>query len=171
MKAVWLIGFRGAGKSTVGAQLADRLGWRFLDLDVELELRLRCSILEFVQLKGEPAFRAHETELLREVSSIAVGRVVIATGGGFVDVPESRALVEAAAGQRVWLDPPAELLWERLSAAPDRLKIGHLTDFAAMRALLEKRRPFYEKISSFRLESQDISECLASIQRLVSGGT
>jgi shikimate kinase len=169
MRAVWLIGFRAAGKSTFGSKLAERLGWRFVDLDAELEARLGCSILELVEREGEPAFRARETELLREVS--AIERVVIATGGGFVDVPESRAVVEAAAGEKVWIDPPAERLWERLSEAPDRLKIGHLTDFAAMRALLEKRRPFYEKISTFRLESQDISECLASIQSLVSGGT
>ena len=169
--AVWLIGFRAAGKSTLGAKLAERLGWHFIDLDAELEERLGCTILEFVSRSGEAEFRAKETALLREASGLFPDGLVIATGGGFVDVPESRAVVEASTWPKVWLDPPGERLWERLSAAPDRLKIGHLTDFAAMEKLLEKRRPFYEKIATFRLESQDISDCLASIQRLVSGGT
>jgi hypothetical protein len=60
------------------------------------------------------------------------------------------------------------VLWERLAGAPDRRKIGDLSDFPAMLVLLEKRAPFYEKIATFRLESQDISECLALLKKLVA---
>ncbi|MGZ3706780.1 MAG: shikimate kinase, partial [Bdellovibrionota bacterium] len=114
------------------------------------------------------AFRTRETELLREVSQRDAGRgLVIATGGGFVDEPESLALVASSPWPKFWLDPPAATLWERLGGAPDRRKIGNLTDFPAMLALLEKRRPFYEKIATSRNKSQDISECLASLKMVL----
>lgn len=169
-QALWLIGFRAAGKTTVGRLLADRLGWRFLDLDSELESRAGCTILELVDREGLAEFRARERDLILEVCGRETACLVIATGGGFVDEPASFAAVAESGWPAAWLDPPAERLWERLSVAPDRQKIGHLTDFSAMEMLLKKRRPFYEKIATYRLETQDISECLASLQRLVLGG-
>ena len=166
-RALWLIGFRAAGKTTLGRLLAGELGWRFLDLDEELEKREGMSLLELVSRNGAAEFRRKETALLREVSALSALSVVIATGGGCVESDESRKILAANPWPKVWLDPPAELLWERLENSPDRRKIGHLTDFPTMLALLDARRPFYEKIASSRLESQDINDCIASLKIVV----
>ena len=96
-------------------------------------------------------------------------RSVIATGGGFVEREASRKIVVDSPWPKLWLDPPERLLWERLEKDQERRKIGDLGDFAALQALCRKRRPFYEKIATFRSESQDISDCLALIRnRFVS---
>ena len=164
---LWLISFRGAGKSTLGKRLASELGWRFLDLDQDLETRLGCTIGELVDREGEEAFRAREEELLREVASLQAEGLVIATGGGFVERDASREIVATSSWPKAWLDVPAEALWARLKDAPERRKIGHLTDYLALQNLLEKRRPFYAKIATFRVESQDISERLALLKSAV----
>lgn len=162
---IWLIGFRAAGKTTLGRALALELGRRFLDCDEEFEMR-HGSILAFADRHGVAAFRREEEALLRTLSGGAPGHV-LATGGGFVDHAPSREFLASAPGPKVWLDPPAEVLWERLEGDQKRLKIGDLSTYEGMRALWEKRRPFYEKIATSRLASQDISECLALMKNLV----
>ena len=162
--AVWLVGFRAAGKSTTGRALATTLGWRFVDLDEELERRLGVTILSFVEAMGIERFRAEEEKELRRAASLAPIGLVIATGGGFVEREASRKIVAESPWPKLWLDPPEEVIWERLEKAPERRKIGDLGDFAAMQALHRKRRPFYEKIATFRSGTQDISECLALLK-------
>ena len=162
--AIWLIGFRAAGKTTVGRLLAKDLGWRFLDLDEELEKRIGCSILELVEKKGETFFRAREADLLKEIVAMPEDGLVVATGGGFVDYEPSFELVAKSSWPKAWLDPPAELLWERLVHFPNRRKIGSLSNFSRLAAMLKKRRPAYEKIATFRTESRDISDCLAQLK-------
>ena len=80
---ITLIGFRGCGKSTVGALLASQLGWPLLDADHLLEQRLGCSIATCLARDGEPAFRAQESACLRALLATP-GRWVLATGGGVV---------------------------------------------------------------------------------------
>jgi len=77
-----LTGFRGTGKSAVGRQLAQMLGYRFVDTDQVLAEEMRCSVSEFVQREGWPAFRDIERRLLKRLA--AEHRAVIATGGGTV---------------------------------------------------------------------------------------
>lgn len=167
MNALWIIGFRAAGKSTFGESLARSLGLPFLDLDREWEQRAKISIVNFAEKNGLDAFRKEEESLLRETSvrMRAGERLVVATGGGFVDWPPARAILEESSFPKLYLDPPAEVLWERLKNRPDRQKIGHLSSFAAMEALLEKRRPFYEKIASIHWKDQDITGCLAALKK------
>ncbi len=166
MNALWIIGFRAAGKSTFGRELAQKLGLAFLDLDREWELRRGMSILDFAEKHGLEAFRREEEALLREVSGQMEGgkRLVVSTGGGFVDWAPSREILEQSAFPKLYLDPPATQIWQRLKNRPDRQKIGDLTSFAAMESLLEKRRPFYEKISSIHWKDQDINGCLAALK-------
>ena len=78
-----LVGMPGSGKSTVGRQLARRLGLPFIDMDHLLEQRLGCSISSFFEQHGEPAFRDHETALLAELAAES-GDMVLSTGGGVV---------------------------------------------------------------------------------------
>ena len=81
---IYLVGFMGCGKSTIGRALADEIGWRFLDLDEEIEKAEKCSISEIFEQRGEPAFRLLETtELRKRVRNIECGQpFVVALGGG-----------------------------------------------------------------------------------------
>lgn len=168
---LWLIGFRGAGKTELGHRLATELGWSFVDLDQEFEQKSGLKIVDYVAEAGIDAFRREEEKLMLaarwRLEEPGPG-VVVATGGGCVDWAPSREILIKSARPKVFLDPPADELWARLQKEPERLKIGNLTDFFAMETLLEKRRPFYEKIATFRLGSQDISGCLAALKSLAN---
>lgn len=96
---MWLIGFRAAGKTTLGRALAAELGSSFLDLDEELERREGRTILELVAAEGEAAFRDREEALLREVG--AREGVVVATGGGCVEREATRDFLATHAWPKV----------------------------------------------------------------------
>jgi len=169
MKGLWLIGFRGAGKTTLGRKLALQLGWEFLDLDEEWEQRQKTTILRFVELQGVEAFREEEHSLLAEAASQmkqSLG-LIVATGGGVVDWPPSRKVLEEDPHPKAFLNPSAEVLWDRLKSDEERLKIGQLSNYENMHALLEKRRPFYMKISTAVCENRDISESLPLLVSLL----
>jgi shikimate kinase len=111
---VALIGFMGAGKTTVGQELARRLNWRFADLDQLIESREGRTIPQIFQAEGEAGFRALEHGVLAE--SLAVpgsGSTVLALGGGAFVVEKVRALLRERQVPAVWLDAPAEELFRR----------------------------------------------------------
>ena len=121
---IFLIGFMGSGKSTVGRELARRLARVFVDLDEEIVRTARKSVTDIIRERGEPEFRAVESECLR-VASSGHGTVV-ATGGGVVLKAENRDAMRSS-GTTVWLDVPFELCWAHLELdrterplAPDR---------------------------------------------------
>src|SRR5579871_3689080 len=93
---IYLVGFMGSGKSTVGRLLADRIGWHFVDLDAEIEAARKMTILEIFESRGEAEFRLIEHQTMRErVRAIECGRpTVLALGGGAIVQPENFALVE-----------------------------------------------------------------------------
>jgi len=113
-RPIFLIGFMACGKSTVGPELAARLGIEFIDLDHLIEKKAGCTIGELINRDGEENFRRIETESLREVSG---NRAVIAPGGGAVTREENRAIM-AASGATVWLDAPFEVCWKRIIEDP-----------------------------------------------------
>lgn len=135
-----LTGFMGAGKSSVGRFLADRLGCRFIDLDSEIEAHEGRSINEIFAKDGEAAFRNMESACLERV--LGLGAAVIATGGGAVNADANRRLMRAS-GVVVNLTASFDRIVERLSGVTNRpLYAG---DDAAKRAkaLLEQREQFY----------------------------
>jgi shikimate kinase len=140
-RAVFLVGFMGAGKSSVGQALAARLGWRFVDLDRQIEESAGASVAEIFAQRGESAFRIAETaalnRLLKEVEN--GDPVVAALGGGAVVQPPNRTVLQDAA--MVFLDAPVEILLERC-----RSQIGArplFRDEAGFRELYAQRRPEY----------------------------
>jgi len=164
IRAIYLLGFRGAGKTTLGKRLATELGWDFFDLDEEWERRQGTTILDFVEEFGLQKFRESEHELLRETASLA-GPVLIATGGGVVEYAPSRAFLMTEESPKIFLDVEADELWRRLESQPERRKIGGLTSQEAMEKLLLQRLPHYAKIATYRVGNRDITSALIEIKQ------
>ena len=148
---LYLVGFMGAGKTSVGRCLAELLGWRFVDLDAEIEAREGTSVRELFRTKGEPYFREVEREELQRCSSQR--GVVMALGGGAFCSDENRRIIEST-GTSVWLDAPIDLLYSRCEGdAPSR---PLFSTRAEMEALLERRRPLYAK-ADLRIETCNLT--------------
>jgi shikimate kinase len=126
---VYLVGFMGAGKSTVARALARRLDWQTEDIDERIERRERLDIPAIFRQKGEPYFRSLEHEEL--VALLGARGVVVATGGGTVVDPVNRELM-LRDGVVVWLDAPLPTLLERVPVdgrrplAADRMEMERL---------------------------------------------
>jgi len=134
---IYLIGFMGAGKSTVAKALAQRLDWAFADLDELIEQREQRTIAEIFAADGETGFRKMERALLQELRPRR--HVVVATGGGTFADSANRALI-AGDGVSVWLDVSFETVVKRL---PSNGKRPLASDRTRMQALWSARRPAY----------------------------
>jgi shikimate kinase len=146
---IYLVGFMGCGKTTVGRMLARRLGWRFSDLDEEIEARAQMTINEIFERFGEDHFRQLEHEALkRRVADIARGVPwVVAVGGGCFAQPRNFQLISDH-GISIWLDAPLEMLRARVGQSSSR---PLARDPAKFEELYHARRPFYEK-ADYRIE-------------------
>jgi shikimate kinase len=139
---VVLVGMMGAGKSTVGAQLADRLERPFVDLDGEIVRRSGRSIAELFADDGEAAFRTFEAATFADVIESETP-LVIATGGGIVDGPARSMLTGVIA---IWLTATVETLVERVGSGEGRpLLASGVTQ--SLTSLLEKRRDLYASVA------------------------
>ena len=136
---VYIVGFMGAGKTTVGRRLAEILGWDFVDLDARIEERSGEPIRELFRAQGEPHFRRLEHAELERASTL--GRSVVALGGGAFCSIENAELVRKT-GASVYLEATAAVLYARCAGDESR---PLFTTRAAMEALLERRRPLYEQ--------------------------
>jgi len=146
---IFLIGYRGTGKSTVARLLGEALGWDWIDADAELEARSGRSIRSIFAEEGEQGFRDREEAVLKDLC--ARSRVVVATGGGVV-LRESNRQRLRAAGRVVWLTADADPICRRLAADPSTAErrpalTGAVAacDRAEVEELLQKREPFYRE--------------------------
>ena len=136
---IYLVGFMGAGKTSVARALGHRLGWRVEDNDDAIETRERRKIPEIFAKDGEPYFRALERDTLRALAPHR--HVIVATGGGtFVD-PDNRAAMRSD-GATVWLDVP---LAEAINRVPADGRRPLAADRAAFERLYHLRRAAYEQ--------------------------
>jgi shikimate kinase len=145
-RAVFLIGFMGAGKSSVGRALGELLGLAFEDLDERIERRDGRTVPEIFRESGESEFRRAEHAALKELfSELSAGaEKVVALGGGAFAQKHNARLIEAANVSTVFLDTGVEELWRRCreQRGTERPLLGSLESF---RSLYEARRPHYLK--------------------------
>lgn len=148
-RRVLLIGMMGAGKSTVGAALADRLGWPYLDSDTEIVRRRGMTVPEIWRSEGEPAFRAEEAAVLRAAVASAGPSVIAVAGGALLD-PANRAAVTGA-GLVVWLRAGVDTLADRVGAGEGRPLLDG-DPRSALARLEAQRRPVYQATASVTLD-------------------
>ncbi len=144
-----LVGFMGAGKSTLGPVLAERLGRRFVSLDHEIEERTGTTVADIFATRGERSFRTLEEEAAADV--LALGEpVVLELGGGAVGSAATRdALARRAFALLLDVDP--ETAWQRVAGSPRPLA----ADQARFRELYEEREPLYVEVADGRAGDAD----------------
>jgi shikimate kinase len=163
-----LIGYRGTGKSTVARLVAERLGWPWVDADVELERQAGKSIAAIFADDGEQAFRELESRVLAEL--VGLDRHVLALGGGVVLRPENRELIKKAGGV-IWLTADPETILARVASDPTtaarRPNLTASGGINEIRELLLKREPLYRECATAVVDTSgrdlsDVSEEVAS---------
>lgn len=139
---IFLVGMMGAGKTTVGRQLAKRLDRRFVDVDHEIEARTGVRIPTIFEIEGEPGFRQREKQALVDLAQ--EGDLVIATGGGVVLAEENRHLLRNS-GVVIYLDAPPALLYERTRHDRNRPLLQVEDPQAKIAELHRLRDPLYRE--------------------------
>lgn len=160
---IYLIGFMGSGKSHIGRLLAERLGYSFLDLDVEITQDANKSISQIFAEEGEAAFRLQEADALRKTA--ALSKTVIATGGGCPCFHENMAWINAN-GCAIFLNPSVDCLLQRLALELAKRPLlankneAELREY--IRGLMAERLKFYQQ-AAFIVELEEESEILNAI--------
>jgi shikimate kinase len=142
MERAWiLIGMMGAGKTSVGRRLAELSEREFVDTDLLLQNRLGRTISQIFQVYGGPAFRDHETSVLRGLSA---GPYVLATGGGIVVRPENFEIMRGI-GRVIYLKATLQTLVERLEASKKKRPLLADEEWESrLEELLDIRMPHYQ---------------------------
>lgn len=144
-RSIVLVGMMGAGKSSIGRRLASRLGIPFIDADTEIESAAGMTIPEIFEKHGEPYFRAGEARVIARL--LDNGPQVLATGGGAVMDPQTRALI-GQKGISIWLKADIDVLLKRTKRRNDRPLVEKIKD------LLPVREPIYAQ-ADIIIQSRD----------------
>jgi shikimate kinase len=144
VRRIVLTGFMGAGKSTIGQLLAQRLGWRFVDTDAVIEARTGVTIARIFADQGEQAFRALEAGAVRDHAQ--ADELVLALGGGAIEFEDTReALSQLDETFVVFLDAPLEVMVARCLSQPGAAERPVLRDRERLTARLAARLPHYRR--------------------------
>lgn len=171
---IYLTGFMGSGKSTVGQQLAADLDWPFVDTDAWIEEQIGMRIPQYFAEEGEAAFRAREADAL--AATAAYPRIVVATGGGML-VDSDRMQRAQQLGAVVYLRVDAETLYQRLAPGAAHRPLlwsedGTPLEGAALHRhiarLLSRRRAAYEQ-APFYVDAHSSPEAVAQRVRNLLG--
>lgn len=139
----------GAGKTTVGKELARRRGVRFADVDQEIIARTGVSIPTIFEIEGEAGFRKRESQALNDLTRES--GIVIATGGGAVLDPGNRELM-AGRGVVVYLNVPPQILWERTRTDRNRPLLQVENPRARIEELYRARDPLYREVADIVID-------------------
>ncbi len=151
-RSIVLVGMMGVGKSSIGRRLGARLGIPFVDADAEIEAAAGMSIADIFARHGEADFRGGEARVIARL--LESGPQVLATGGGAVMNPDTRALIKAK-GVSVWLNAEFDVLMRRISKRRHERPLLQTDDPAAMlRELLAAREPIYAQ-SDLTVQSRE----------------
>ncbi len=153
VRRIVLTGFMGAGKSTVGRVLADRLGWRFIDADMEIEAKAGMSPAEIFAKLGEFVFRRMETSAIAH--ALGERSAVIAMGGGAPEVLANRLLLEQTPETAVvFLQAPLSTLLERCHQQSGAAVRPNLADPAIAEERFRYRAPLYRRCARFQIDTE-----------------
>ena len=141
---IFLIGPMGAGKSTVGRQLAKALNKEFVDCDREIEERTGVTIAIIFEVEGEEGFRKRERAMIEQLTER--DGIVLATGGGVVLDEENRSRLRAR-GFAIYLNAPVDLLVERTARDRQRPLLQTDDPKAKLVALANEREPLYRQVA------------------------
>ena len=160
-RAVFLVGFMASGKSTVGRELARRLGWEFVDLDARIEVREGQGISEIFRDRGEPGFRAAETSALTELTQALERDSVVALGGGAFAPDKNRQMMKS--WPSVFLQAPVDELWRRSSEDQEIRPLRK--DREQFGRLYAERLPFYQQATTMvETSGKDPASICAAIE-------
>ena len=169
---IFLVGMMGAGKTTLGRALAQRLRLRFVDTDKVLVDRTGVPVTTIFEIEGEDGFRRRETAVLEEFA--AHDDCVVATGGGAILAEENRRIMREH-GTVVYLRARLESLWERTRHDTTRPLLATPNPRATLAELLEKRDPLYREAAHVIVEtgsqsaSTVVNRVVAALDRHASG--
>ncbi|SFJ03579.1 shikimate kinase [Bradyrhizobium sp. Gha] len=152
-RSIVLVGMMGVGKSTIGRRLAARLGLRFFDADVEIEVaHAGMTIPEIFTTHGEPYFRDGEARVIARL--LEGGPIVLATGGGAFMREETRTRI-AAKAVSVWLRADRDVIMRRVRRRADRPLLQTADPEGTVTRLLTEREPIYGK-ADLTIASRDV---------------
>jgi shikimate kinase len=141
----------GAGKSTLGRQIARRMHLPFHDADIELEHRLGVSIATIFEIEGEQAFRDREEALIAELTELR--NIVLATGGGAITRDASRRCLKER-GTVLYLHASPHTLWDRVRNSRNRPMLKVEDPRARIASLYAERDPLYRQVADHIIESE-----------------
>ncbi len=157
---IFLLGYRGSGKTTIGRRLADRLWIKFVDTDDLIVQAAGKPIADIFAQEGEAHFRDLETQAVRQAAQLKDH--VVALGGGAVLRPENQAVIVTPESKRIYLRCDPQVLLERISGDPDTAaNRPHLTahggGLAEIQAVLAQREPIYRQVMTGELDVTHLS--------------
>lgn len=162
---ILFVGFMGCGKTAFGKRLATRLGYAFLDTDKWIEALEGQSISDIFAQKGEPYFRAKETECLRALQG--VNNHVVATGGGILTTEGNLELIQQI-GTSIFIDADLELITERILKKDHRPLVKTENPQKTIKELWEKRYHLYQQADiCFKPEGTQFGPILNQIIQLL----
>lgn len=164
-EAIVLIGFMGAGKTTVGRALALLTNWPLYETDMTIEARFGLSIADFFAARGEGEFRVAESKALEEMPR---DRAIVATGGGIVLRPENLAALKRL-GPVIYLEADEKTLFTRVSNGETRPLLKIADPRATLSRLLAEREPLYRAAADFTVNTTELTvpEVARAIMRFV----
>ena len=161
-RRVFLVGMMGAGKTTVGRQLAKRLGKTFYDADREIEARTGVSVAVIFDIEGETGFRKREAEAIEQLT--ALDDIVLATGGGAVLDPRNREHLKSR-GFVIYLHALPGVLWQRTRSDKSRPLLQGGDPRERLESLYAERDPLYRDVADLVVDTgrQGIGPLLSQV--------